>query len=90
MHFGDMHPLPLFITHMYFSSKHCPGYPVSYFLTEKYPLAILTGVGGYSYLYEPLWWVGMITSEFFLYVHYIFSINESLVVELSTDQCQFF
>ncbi|GFY94709.1 magnesium transporter, putative [Actinidia rufa] len=27
---------------------------------------IRAGVGGYSYLYEPLWWVGMITSEFFL------------------------
>ncbi|KAL6328855.1 hypothetical protein AAG906_003872 [Vitis piasezkii] len=24
---------------------------------------IRAGVGGYSYLYEPLWWVGMITSE---------------------------
>lgn len=23
-----------------------------------------SGSGGYSYLYEPLWWVGMITSEF--------------------------
>lgn len=23
----------------------------------------MTGVGGYSYLYEPLWWVGMITSD---------------------------
>ncbi|XP_034701105.1 probable magnesium transporter NIPA4 isoform X2 [Vitis riparia] len=23
---------------------------------------IRAGVGGYSYLYEPLWWVGMITS----------------------------
>lgn len=22
---------------------------------------VMTGVGGYSYLYEPLWWVGMIT-----------------------------
>ncbi|RWV82964.1 hypothetical protein BHE74_00026274 [Ensete ventricosum] len=21
----------------------------------------ITGVGGYSYLYEPLWWIGMIT-----------------------------
>ncbi|KAJ0019975.1 hypothetical protein Pint_31832 [Pistacia integerrima] len=25
---------------------------------------VRAGVGGYSYLYEPLWWVGMITSEF--------------------------
>ncbi|XP_034701104.1 probable magnesium transporter NIPA4 isoform X1 [Vitis riparia] len=25
---------------------------------------IRAGVGGYSYLYEPLWWVGMITSVF--------------------------
>lgn len=25
----------------------------------------LAGAGGYSYLYEPLWWVGMITSTFF-------------------------
>ena len=24
----------------------------------------LPGAGGYSYLYEPLWWVGMITSTF--------------------------
>lgn len=23
------------------------------------------GVGGYSYLLEPLWWIGMITSKFF-------------------------
>ena len=23
----------------------------------------MTGAGGYSYLYEPLWWAGMITSE---------------------------
>lgn len=27
-----------------------------------------TGVGGYSYLYEPLWWTGMITSELFISV----------------------
>lgn len=26
----------------------------------------VAGVGGYSYLYEPLWWVGMITSELYL------------------------
>lgn len=26
-------------------------------------LLLVAGVGGYSYLYEPLWWVGMITSE---------------------------
>ncbi|XP_040872077.1 probable magnesium transporter NIPA4 [Glycine max] len=26
-----------------------------------YPKLYLTGNGGYSYLYEPLWWVGMIT-----------------------------
>jgi hypothetical protein len=26
-------------------------------------LILVAGVGGYSYLYEPLWWVGMITSE---------------------------
>lgn len=25
---------------------------------------MFAGVGGYSYLYEPLWWAGMITSEF--------------------------
>lgn len=24
---------------------------------------MLVGVGGYSYLYEPLWWIGMTTSE---------------------------
>jgi hypothetical protein len=24
---------------------------------------VMTGVGGYSYLYEPLWWIGMITSK---------------------------
>ncbi|WVY94871.1 hypothetical protein V8G54_033959 [Vigna mungo] len=24
------------------------------------------GSGGYSYLYEPLWWVGMITSELYV------------------------
>ena len=73
-----------------FNRKHFPDYLVSDFLTKKYPLTILTGVGGYSYLYEPLWWVGMITSKFFLYVQYIFSINEFLFVELSTDQCQIF
>ncbi|KAM0900203.1 hypothetical protein ACQ4PT_020768 [Festuca glaucescens] len=25
---------------------------------------VRAGVGGYSYLYEPLWWVGMITNLF--------------------------
>ncbi|CAK8530155.1 unnamed protein product [Lathyrus sativus] len=27
---------------------------------------VRAGSGGYSYLYEPLWWVGMITSESFM------------------------
>lgn len=26
---------------------------------------VRAGVGGYSYLLEPLWWIGMITSKFF-------------------------
>ncbi|XP_057469726.1 probable magnesium transporter NIPA4 isoform X1 [Actinidia eriantha] len=30
---------------------------------------VRAGVGGYSYLYEPLWWAGMITSEFILFFH---------------------
>jgi hypothetical protein len=29
---------------------------------------IRAGVGGYSYLLEPLWWVGMITSKVFLFL----------------------
>jgi hypothetical protein len=28
----------------------------------------LAGVGGYSYLYEPLWWAGMITSKLILFL----------------------
>ena len=31
--------------------------------TKLLMLHVITGVGGYSYLYEPLWWVGMITSK---------------------------
>lgn len=27
-------------------------------------ILFMAGVGGYSYLYEPLWWAGMITSKF--------------------------
>lgn len=30
---------------------------------------VLTGSGGYSYLYEPLWWIGMITSELYLILY---------------------
>lgn len=29
-------------------------------------LIFFAGVGGYSYLYEPLWWVGMTTSESYI------------------------
>ncbi|GMP91398.1 hypothetical protein CsSME_00042117 [Camellia sinensis var. sinensis] len=28
---------------------------------------VRAGVGGYSYLLEPLWWFGMITSKFFIF-----------------------
>jgi hypothetical protein len=31
-----------------------------------YVVYFATGVGGYSYLLEPLWWAGMITSRSFL------------------------
>lgn len=32
-------------------------------LKSLFSLNFTTGVGGYSYLYEPLWWAGMITSK---------------------------
>lgn len=36
----------------------------------------LLGVGGYSYLMEPLWWLGLITSEWiFLPVFFVYRIN---------------
>lgn len=42
----------------------------------------LLGVGGYSYLLEPLWWLGMITSEWifspFLLTSMGFSCSNSL------------
>lgn len=31
---------------------------------------VVAGVGGYSYLLEPLWWLGMITSELLFPVYY--------------------
>ncbi|OQU82658.1 hypothetical protein SORBI_3006G281700 [Sorghum bicolor] len=32
-----------------------------YYQTAVLMFHVMTGVGGYSYLYEPLWWIGMIT-----------------------------
>lgn len=48
---------------------------------EIYLMSLFAGVGGYSYLYEPLWWVGMITSEFYfvLNVQLIFSLVQTAV-----------
>ncbi|KAG7033403.1 putative magnesium transporter NIPA4, partial [Cucurbita argyrosperma subsp. argyrosperma] len=34
---------------------------------------VRAGAGGYSYLYEPLWWVGMITSEIANFAAYAFA-----------------
>lgn len=33
-----------------------------------YSAVIMAGAGGYSYLLEPLWWAGMVTSGFFFFV----------------------
>lgn len=62
---------------------------VSVYITYIYKqTAVLTfhvmiGVGGYSYLYEPLWWVGMITSKrsplLFLLFHSKFLIDSLLM-----------
>lgn len=45
--------------------------------TNKLLLLFFSGVGGYSYLYEPLWWVGMITSEYVCSLLFI-DLNEKL------------
>lgn len=45
---------------------------------------LITGLGGYSYLYEPLWWAGMITSKialffFIVMLHSPFLVNAMAV-----------
>lgn len=38
--------------------------PATFFLLLIFFPLENTGVGGYTYLLEPLWWAGMVTSEF--------------------------
>ena len=49
----------------------------------------MTGVGGYSYLYEPLWWVGMITSQCSSLPFLFFHSNRYFIVLLSVLENSF-
>lgn len=47
----------------------------------------ISGVGGYSYLLEPLWWIGMITSKFFSFVmHYVILIIVNHLTFIENDK----
>ena len=50
---------------------------------------VMTGVGGYSYLYEPLWWVGMITSQCSSLPFLFFHSNRYFIVLLSVLEKKF-
>jgi hypothetical protein len=47
-----------FFSFLFFSSEFIILKRISFFL-----VSLRAGVGGHSYLLEPLWWVGMITSK---------------------------
>jgi len=50
---------------------------------------VRAGVGGYSYLYEPLWWVGMITSQCSSLPFLFFHSNRYFIVLLSVLEKNF-
>ncbi|WMV50519.1 hypothetical protein MTR67_043904 [Solanum verrucosum] len=51
---------------------------------------VRAGVGGYSYLNEPLWWVGMITSELYTPMHLMDSLLiPCIIFFFETGKCVF-
>ena len=60
---------------------------------------MFTGLGGYSYLYEPLWWVGMTTSTYlhpfrfyFVYMSFVnlhYSLEQSNVTVVVGEVANF-
>jgi len=46
--------------------KSLPSCPVHFNDAKSVFVMEIAGVGGYGYLLEPLWWVGMVTSMFLI------------------------